>query len=50
MAFGTGRVVTQGDPASPMVFNIIVDEVVKVVLAVVCVSQEARHEMGWLSV
>ena len=36
MAFGTGRGVTQGDPAYPMVFNIVVDAVARAVLEVVC--------------
>ena len=34
MYFGTGRGVTQGDPASPMISNIVVDVVVRVVLEV----------------
>ena len=32
MAFGTGRGFTQGDPTSPMIFNIVVDAVVRAVL------------------
>ena len=47
MVFGIGRVVTQGDPAFPMVFNIMVDAVVIEVVEVVCGPQEARHGMGW---
>ena len=31
-AFGTGRGVNQGDPASPMIFNIVADAVVQTVL------------------
>ena len=31
-AFGMGRGVYKGDPASPMIFNIMVDAVVRVVL------------------
>ena len=31
-SFGTGRGVTQGYPASPMIFNILVDAVVRAVL------------------
>ena len=31
-AFGTGRGVTQGDPASPIIFNIMVYFMVRVVL------------------
>ena len=34
--FDTGRGVIQGDPASPMVFNIMVDAVVWTVFDVVC--------------
>ena len=45
--FGTGIVVTQGDPASPMIFNIVVDAVVHAVLDEVCSPQEAQHGMGW---
>ena len=41
VTFVTGIIVTQGDPASPMVFNIVVDVVVIVVLEVVCGPQEA---------
>ena len=36
----------QGDPASPMMFNIVVDVVVKAMLEVVCGPQEMRHGMG----
>ena len=32
IAFGTGIGVTQGDPISPMIFNIVVDAVVRAVL------------------
>ena len=49
-AFVMGRGVTQGDPASPMIFNIVVDAVVRAVLEVVCRPQEARHGMGWSAV
>ena len=42
-----GRGVTQGYPASPMIFNIVVDAVSRAVLEVVCGPQEARHGMGW---
>ena len=44
--FGTGRGVTQGDPASPIIFNIVVDKVARATLEVVCSPQEARHVMG----
>ena len=43
----TGRVITQGYPVSPMIFNIVVEAVVKATLEVVCGPQEARHGMGW---
>ena len=39
--FRTGRGVTQGDPVSPMIFNIVVGAVVRAVLDVVCEPQEA---------
>ena len=37
----------QGDPASPIIFNIVVDAVVRETLEVVCAPQEARNGMGW---
>ena len=37
----------QGDPASPMICNIVVDVVVRAVLGAVCGPHEARHKMGW---
>ena len=46
-SFGTGKRVTQGYPSSPMIFNIVVDAVVRVVLGEVCSLQEAQHGMGW---
>ena len=46
-ALVTGRGVTQGNHTSPMIFNILVDAVVRAVLAVVCGPQEAQHGMGW---
>ena len=46
-AFGTDRGVTQGKLASPMIFNIMVDAVVREVLEEVCGLQEAQHGMGW---
>ena len=45
--FGSGRGVTQGDPASPIIFNIVVDAVVGAVLEEVCIPQEVQHGMGW---
>ena len=47
MAFGTGRGVTKGEPASPMIFNIVVFAVAIDVLEVVFEPQEAQHRMGW---
>ena len=45
--FGTGRVVTQGEPASQIIFNVVVDAVVWAVLDVVCSPQGAQHGIGW---
>ena len=45
-AFGTGIEVTQGDPASSIIFNIVVNVVVQAVQEVVCRPQEAQHIMG----
>ena len=45
--FGTVRGVTQGYHYSPMIFNIVVDAVVRETLEVVCVPQKVRHGMGW---
>ena len=45
--FRTGRKVTQGEPESPMIFNIVVNAVVWAVLDVVCGPQEAQHGLGW---
>ena len=44
--FGTGIIVTQGDPISPMIFNILVDLVVRAALEKVCSPQEAQLGMG----
>ena len=48
--FSTGRGVTQGGPTSPMIFNIVVDAVVRAVLGVVCRPQVVQHGMGWAAV
>ena len=40
MALGTRIGVTQGNPASPMIFNIVVDTVLRTVLEGVCGTQE----------
>ena len=42
-----GRGLTQGDPTPPMIFNIMVDAVVRVVLDGACRPQEAQHSLGW---
>ena len=44
--FRTGRGLNQGEPASPMIFNIVVDAVVRSDLDVLCVTQEAQHGLG----
>ena len=50
---GTPFVVVRGfaqvDPSSPMIFNIVVDAVLRATLEVVCAPQEARHGVGWAS-
>ena len=45
--FRTGRGLTKGESASPMIFNIVVDAVLQAVLNVVCGPQEAQHGLGW---
>ena len=47
--FCTGRGLTQGDLASTMIFDMVVDSVVWGVLDVVYGSQEAQHGLGWLA-
>ena len=44
--FGTGEGVTQGEPASPMTLNIVVDAVVRAVLEKGYGPQEACYGMG----
>ena len=44
--FRKGIGVTQGDPVSPALFNIIVDAVVKETLQDICGSQEAQNSFG----
>ena len=46
--FSTGRGFNQVDPASPMIFNIVVYVVVRATLEVVCGPKEARHGTGWV--
>ena len=46
--FGTEIGVTQGDPVSPTIFNIVVEAVVRAVLLEVCGTQEAHHGFVWL--
>ena len=43
---GTRRGVTQGENASPMIFNIVVEAVAIETLELICAPQEARHGMG----
>ena len=45
----TERGVTQGYPVSPMIFNILVDAVVRAVLLEVCGTQEAHRGFGWVT-
>ena len=45
--FQTGRGVTQGNTVSPMIFNIVVNAVVRAVLDVLCGPQEEQHGLGW---
>ena len=44
--FQTERGLTQVDPVSPMIFNIMVDVVVQAVLDMVCGPQEDQHILG----
>ena len=44
-----GRVVTQGDPAFPIIFNIMVDTLVLAVLGVIFRPQEAQHGLEWVA-
>ena len=44
--FSTGRVITLVEPASPIIFNIVVYVVASEVLEEFCGPQEARHGMG----
>ena len=46
-SFDTGYGLTQGDPAPPMIFNIVVDVVVRSVLEDVCGPQESQFGLGW---
>ena len=43
----TGRVVTQGKPTSPIIYNIVFGALVQEVLDVICIQQEAQHGMVW---
>ena len=49
LPFSTGRGVTQGDPVSSTLFNIIVYAVVRATLQEICGPQEAQHGFGWLA-
>ena len=46
--FRTERGVTQGDPVSPTIFNIVVDVVVREVLLKSCGPQKSHHGFVWL--
>ena len=39
----------QGDPVSPMIFNVVVDTVVRAVLDELCEPQESQHGLGWMA-
>ena len=45
--FRTGRGLVQGDPASPMIFNTVVDAVVREFLDAVYGPKEAKHGLVW---
>ena len=47
--FITGIEVTQGDPVSMRIFNIIVYELLRATLQEICGPQEAQHGFIWLS-
>ena len=47
--FWTGRGLMQTDPVSPMIFNIVMDAVVRALFDVVCGPQEAQNGLGWAS-
>ena len=49
-SFGAGRGLTQVKPASPVIFNIVVDAVLRAVLDVVCGPQETQHGLFWAAV
>ena len=40
---------TQGNSASPTIFTIVVDMVVRAVLDVICGPQESQHGLVWAS-
>ena len=45
--FRMERGVTQGDPISPTIFNIVVGAVIRAILLEVCGPQEAHHGFFW---
>ena len=45
--FGKERVVKQGNPSSPIIYNIMLGDLVQEVLDVICIQQEAQHGMVW---
>ena len=46
--FSTGCYIMQVNPASPMIFNIVVGVVVRAILEEVCRTQKVNHKMGWV--
>ena len=48
--FSTGRGVTQGDPVSSTIFNILVYVVVRAALHEFCGTQESHHGFVWVAV
>ena len=45
--FGTGILVTQGTPASPIIYKIVLGDMVQEMFDVICIQQEAQHGMVW---
>ena len=44
--FKGGRGVTQGDPLSPTIFNVVVDAVVRHLITIAVTEEETRGERG----
>ena len=45
--FKTQRGVTQEEPVSPTIFNVVADLVVRPIMMEVCGPQESQHGLGW---